>query len=74
VRFFDLDRDRLVEIAKRIGPKLEDVNGTDPDRIRPELIDNFQARGGYLKPAEGDEKIDELRAMVEKDLDLVGRS
>ena len=40
--------------------------------IRPELIENFEARGGYLKPAEGDEKIPEVGALVEHDLAVVG--
>jgi predicted TIM-barrel fold metal-dependent hydrolase len=50
IRFFDLDRDRLQDIAKRIGPSVEQITGAGP--VRPELIENFSLRGGFLKPAE----------------------
>ena len=46
IRFFGLDRERLAEIARRIGPTVEEIIGPNP-QIRPELIDNFEARGGY---------------------------
>jgi hypothetical protein len=55
VRFFGLDRQRLADIAKRIGPTVEEVVGGGA--IRPELLNNFALRGGYLKPPEGDERI-----------------
>ena len=55
IRFFGLDRERLAEIARRIGPTVEEINATDP-HIRPELMANFAARGGYLKPSEGDDR------------------
>jgi hypothetical protein len=71
IRFFGLDRDRLAEIAKRIGPTLADVNGVDPSHIRPELMENFELRGGYNKPAEGAEKLDELSTLVEQDIELL---
>jgi predicted TIM-barrel fold metal-dependent hydrolase len=69
IRFLNLDRDRLVEIAKRIGPSIADIKGSAP-AVAPELIENFDQRGGYLKPAEGDARI----AMVDELLrdDLVG--
>jgi predicted TIM-barrel fold metal-dependent hydrolase len=74
IRFFDLDRARLAEIARRIGPTVEEINAHD-EPIRPDLLGNFEARGGYFKPAEGDEKIPEIRALVEKDLaEVAGRS
>src|SRR5262249_36039203 len=50
VRFFGLDHQRLADIAKRIGPTVEEVVGGGA--IRPELLDNFALRGGYLKPPE----------------------
>ena len=70
IDFFHLDRDRLAEIAWRIGPKAGDINATDP-QIQPELMDNFAARGGYLKPSEGDERVPALAPLVEHDLDVV---
>ena len=67
VRFFGLDRDRLYEIARRIGPDLEQINGTSP-QIRKELMDNFDARGGYHKPAEGGEKVPDIEPLIKQDL------
>jgi predicted TIM-barrel fold metal-dependent hydrolase len=66
IRFFDLDRDRLAEIAKRIGPKIEEITGGGD--VRQELIDNFALRGGYLKPAEGDERIPLVDEVLAEDL------
>jgi hypothetical protein len=74
IPFFGLDRDRLVEIAKRIGPTMAEVNGVDPSYIRPEMMENFELRGGYHKPAEGDEKIEELSEMVEVDLEILAKA
>lgn len=67
IRFFGLDKARLAEIAKRIGPTLEEINATDP-QIRPELMANFDARGGYLKPAEGGERLPAIEPLVKDDL------
>ena len=72
IRFFGLDRERLAEIARRIGPTVEEINATDP-HIRPELMANFAARGGYLKPAEGDEQIPSVGLLVEDDLAVARR-
>lgn len=67
IRFLGLDRDRLVEIARRIGPAVGDVLGGAPD-ARPDLIASFDARGGYLKPAEGDSRIVDVDPMIQEDL------
>jgi predicted TIM-barrel fold metal-dependent hydrolase len=72
IRFFGLDRERLAEIARRIGPTVEEINATDP-HIRPELMANFAARGGYLKPSEGDEQIPSVGLLVEDDLAVATR-
>jgi predicted TIM-barrel fold metal-dependent hydrolase len=74
IRFFGLDRNRLAEIARRIGPTLEEINGVDPAHIRPELMENFELRGGYHKPAEGAEKLDELSTLVEQDIELLANA
>jgi hypothetical protein len=72
IRFLDLDRDRLSEIARRIGPSLADITGGGT-ALRPELLGSFDARGGYLKPAEGAARIDEVDAFIQEDLrGLVG--
>jgi len=66
IRFLDLDRDRLVELARRIGPTLDDVVGR-PD-VPQELMDSFASRGGYLKPAEGDTRLAEVDELIQEDL------
>ena len=70
IRFFSLDRDRLGEIARRIGPSVAEINAGELP-IRQDLMDNFDARGGYHKPAEGDEQIPVIRPFVEQDLAAV---
>ena len=67
IRFCGLDRDRLAEIARRIGPTLADITGPHRE-IRPELMANFDARGGFHKPWEGDEQIELITPLVEQDL------
>ncbi len=67
IRAFGLDRERLNEIAKRIGPTIDDILGDDSP-VRAELMANFDARGGYHKPAEGDEQLDKLAVVVASDL------
>ena len=71
IRFFGLDRARLEEIAWRIGPTVAEITGVEAD-IRPELMDNFAVRGGYLKPAEGDSRIPLLEPVLKEDLAGIG--
>ena len=70
IRFLDLDRERLVELARRIGPTVDDVVGR-PD-VSQELLDSFASRGGYLKPAEGDDRLAEVDELIQEDLAAVG--
>jgi hypothetical protein len=39
IRFFELDLDRLAEIARLIGPTVAEIHAGGP--VRPELIENF---------------------------------
>ena len=71
IRFLDLDRDRLADIAKRIGPSIDDITGGRWD-VRPELVANFDTRGGFLKPPEGDERIPLVDKLLRDDLVAVG--
>ena len=66
IRFLGLDRSRLADIAGRIGPSIEELT-TNTD-VRPELIANFDVRGGYLKPPEGDARIAIVDDMIRSDL------
>jgi predicted TIM-barrel fold metal-dependent hydrolase len=71
-RFLGLDRERLGEIANRIGPPIDEIVGTPAD-VREELVASFDARGGYLKPAEGDARIAVVDELLREDLSgLVG--
>jgi predicted TIM-barrel fold metal-dependent hydrolase len=72
VRFLGLDHDRLAAIAKRIGPSVEDVNANTSPEVRPELLKNFDQRGGFLKPAEGEDRIPMVDTLLREDLQLVG--
>jgi predicted TIM-barrel fold metal-dependent hydrolase len=69
VRFFDLDRDRLTEIARRIGPTIDEIHAGGP--VDDELLANFARRGGYLKPAEGAGKIPAVEGAVNEDIDAL---
>jgi hypothetical protein len=51
IRCYGLDRDRLESVARRIGPRREDLFGAGRV-VDPRLIETFNKRGGYDKPAE----------------------
>jgi hypothetical protein len=72
IRFFGLDEARLAAIAKRIGPTIDEIIGGAP--VSPDYVENFAARGGYLKPYEGDEKLDAVDKLLVEDLAAVGGS
>jgi predicted TIM-barrel fold metal-dependent hydrolase len=67
IRVLDLDRQRLAQIAMRIGPPIGAITGSEPE-LRPELIENFAQRNGFLKPAEGDRNIALLDELLHVDL------
>jgi predicted TIM-barrel fold metal-dependent hydrolase len=67
LQFLRLDRDHLAGIASRIGPRVDDLLGTDP-ALPDSLIDHFDRRGGYLKPAERDERMAEVDELIDEDL------
>jgi hypothetical protein len=71
IRGLSLDRPRLAEIASRIGPTVDEVSRPET-LFDPRLIRQFDARGGYLKPAECDQKIAEIDEMLSVDLRQVG--
>ena len=56
-------RDRQVHSV----PPSKNVTGGSAD-LRPELIENFVNRSGYLKPAEGANWIPMLGALLREDL------
>jgi predicted TIM-barrel fold metal-dependent hydrolase len=70
IRILGLDRDRLAQIAKRIGPTVEEVVGGGD--VKPDLVANFDLRGGYLKPAEGEARLPLVEDAVRTDLARLG--
>ena len=66
IRFAGLDRRHLAEIASRVGPTVEEITSGPP--VDAALIEHFQLRGGYLKPAEGDAKLGLIVPMLRDDL------
>ena len=71
IRFLGLDRDRLRRIAERVGPSIEQITGRTRE-IDRRLIDNFQSRSGYLKPAEEIDR-DKIDLLLREDMAYTGR-
>ena len=71
IRFLDLDRARLAAVAQRIGPTMASLGGDAPP-VDPALVEHFDLRGGYLKPAEGGAKLDQVMELVTGDLAAAG--
>ncbi len=71
IRFFGLDNAALASVAERIGPPVTSITGGIP-AASPDMINLFDMRGGYLKPAEGAERISELDAVIRHDLEGIG--
>ncbi len=69
IRFFGLDGHRLASIAQRIGPTVGEIHVGGP--VRPDLIENFALRGGYLKPPEGEGKLPIVDGLVRQELKLM---
>ncbi len=67
VRFLGLDRDRLSAIAEKIGPTIAAISD-DRTPLTAELLASFDARGGYLKPAEGEARLPVVDDMIRKDI------
>ena len=72
IQFFGLDRERLAAIAKRIGPRIEEI--IDDGLVPQELIESFAARSGYLKPYEGGDRIQAMDELLVDDLAAIGGS
>lgn len=51
IAFVGMDRERLAEIATRVGPTIGEITGRPAD-IDPLVLANWDQRGGYLKPLE----------------------
>jgi hypothetical protein len=71
IRFLGLDRAKLTKIAARIGPSYELIAGPGPE-VDPALIAHLDARCGYLAPAEGSARVDEMEALLTTELRRIG--
>jgi hypothetical protein len=66
IRFFGLDHDTLAAIADKIGPTLDDITGGAA--VRDEILEFFDMKSGYRKPAEGGSRLDAVEAMLGTDV------
>jgi hypothetical protein len=72
IRTFGLPSDSLHALGSRIGPTVGQILGDHT--VDPALLQHFDDRGGYLKPYEGDRRIDEVASLVDADLASIGIS
>jgi predicted TIM-barrel fold metal-dependent hydrolase len=71
IRFFGLDREKLTDIAERIGLDLTAI--TDPQAaVETALLEHLDLRCGVLKPSEDDEVQNRLTPMIREDLAGIG--
>jgi hypothetical protein len=67
MRFLGLDRAHLARIAERIGaPTYRQIAEAGP--LSPELKTHLGLRCGYAKPSEGERRIAEVEAVLERDI------
>jgi hypothetical protein len=64
IECFGLDRAMLASIAERIGPDIRTIT-EPPAPVSPELIENFDNRGGFLR-SEADINVNDLAAVCDE--------
>jgi predicted TIM-barrel fold metal-dependent hydrolase len=67
IRRLGLDGAVLEAVAGRIGPTVEELRSGELS-ASPALLQHFDARGGYLKPAEGGRRLGEANESIRHDL------
>jgi predicted TIM-barrel fold metal-dependent hydrolase len=74
IRRLGLDGDALTRAAAEVGPTFGQLMGPGP-AVPAGLLDHFELRGGYHKPAEGGARLPESAPSVDTDLTiLAGRA
>ncbi len=68
IRFFGLDREKIAAIAQRVGLLSAEQLTGDASDVDPLLIAHFDARTGYLKPAERGTRLGEVDELLRDDL------
>jgi hypothetical protein len=64
-----LDRTALERAADRIGPAFDELMGAP--EVTTELRQHFDLRGGYLKPAEGGDRLPEVDPSIATDVAIL---
>jgi predicted TIM-barrel fold metal-dependent hydrolase len=64
-----LDRTALERAAERIGPAFDQLMGAP--EVTTELRQHFDLRGGYLKPAEGGDRLAEVEPSIATDVAIL---
>ena len=70
IRFLHLDRDRLADIAARVGPTIDEITGGA--EVDAALLAHFDDRCGFAKPAEGASRLHEIDDMLQQDVVAIG--
>jgi hypothetical protein len=70
VRFFGIDAAGVDRIAELVGPSVEQLTAGLEDIPRA-LIDHFNDRSGYLKPAEGKARLAEVDELLRADVERI---
>jgi predicted TIM-barrel fold metal-dependent hydrolase len=69
VRFLGLDRDHLLEVARRISLDIHELIAPNAaETVDPALVDHLADRCGVLKPLEGGLRLPALEKLLEPDL------
>jgi predicted TIM-barrel fold metal-dependent hydrolase len=70
MRFFGIDTAGIDRIAGLVGPTVDQLTGGLAE-VPPALIDHFNNRSGYLKPAEGEARLAEVDELLRVDVDRI---
>jgi predicted TIM-barrel fold metal-dependent hydrolase len=68
MEFFDLDVSAIDRVAQKVGPSLDFLTAGSHE-IAPALIAHFNDRSGYLKPAEGGDRLREVDDLLTSDIE-----
>ena len=67
IRILGLDKQKLDEIAARVGPDAAAIFGEHPP-VSSELLHHWDQRGQYLQDPEGETRIPEMDGLMQEDL------
>jgi hypothetical protein len=70
IRFLDLDREALAEVAARVGPTIDEITGESD--LGTALLEHLDDRCGFAKPAEGASRLHEIDGMLREDIVAIG--